>query len=153
MPRRAARQWFNACLGASDLAYLTRQTEPNTNHLDKIRAALFALPSDSVERHVSAFGKGLTESINTLKAELKPRYLRAGIRIVGDHESAAEARKLAMYYDDLLQEITLDVRVDGETIERAGSFTAVPGIGGMLMGSTALAAAISRSLFTRSAGT
>jgi hypothetical protein len=28
-----------------------------------------------------------------------------------------------------------------ETIERAGSFTAVPGVGGMLMGSTALAAA------------
>src|ERR1044071_2454284 len=28
-----------------------------------------------------------------------------------------------------------------KTIERAGSFTAVPGIGGMLMGSTALAAA------------
>jgi hypothetical protein len=28
-----------------------------------------------------------------------------------------------------------------ETIERAGSFTAVPGLGGMLMGSTALAAA------------
>src|SRR6185436_14122363 len=42
------------------------------------------------------------------------RYLRAGIRVVGDHESAEEARKLATYYDDLLQEIALDVRVDGD---------------------------------------
>ena len=112
----AFQQWFNATLGASDLAYITRQTEPNTNHLDKIRLALFGLPSEVVERHVAAFGKGLTDSINTLKPELKPRYLRAGIRIVGDHESAAEARKLATYYDDLLQEIVLDVRVDGDSV-------------------------------------
>jgi hypothetical protein len=33
-----------------------------------------------------------------------------------------------------------NLRYIRETIERAGSFTAVPGIGGMLMGSTALAA-------------
>jgi len=108
------QQWFNATLGASDLAYLTRQTEPDTNHLDKIRIALFGLPDSVVEHHIAAFGKGLSDSINTLKPELKPRYLRAGIRIVGNHESAAEARKLATYYDDLLQEVTLDVHVDGD---------------------------------------
>src|SRR6185503_11543920 len=34
-----------------------------------------------------------------------------------------------------------NLRYIRETIERAGSFTAVPGIGGMLMGSTALVAA------------
>src|SRR3954452_7052630 len=34
-----------------------------------------------------------------------------------------------------------NLRYIRRTIERAGSFTAVPGIGGMLMGSTALAAA------------
>ncbi|HYW42029.1 MAG TPA: hypothetical protein VE959_04180 [Bryobacteraceae bacterium] len=41
-----------------------------------------------------------------------------------------------------LQEHAMDnLRYIRRTIERAGSFTAVPGIGGMLMGSTALAAA------------
>src|SRR6476646_10564632 len=34
-----------------------------------------------------------------------------------------------------------NLRYIRRTLERAGSFTAVPGIGGMLMGSTALAAA------------
>jgi hypothetical protein len=110
----AYQQWFNATLGASDLAYLTRQQEPSTNHLDKIRNAILALPADAAERHLAAFGKALSESVNTLKPELKPRYLRAGMRIAGNHESAAEARKLATYYDDLLHEIYLDVRVDGD---------------------------------------
>ncbi|MFZ0933278.1 MAG: hypothetical protein WA015_03120, partial [Bryobacteraceae bacterium] len=34
-----------------------------------------------------------------------------------------------------------NLRYIRETIERAGSFTAVPGVGGILMGSTALATA------------
>ena len=34
-----------------------------------------------------------------------------------------------------------NLRYIRRTIERAGSFTAVPGLGGVLMGSTALAAA------------
>jgi hypothetical protein len=41
-----------------------------------------------------------------------------------------------------IQDHAMDnLRYIRRTIERAGSFTAVPGIGGMLMGSTALAAA------------
>jgi hypothetical protein len=38
------QQWFNANLGASDLAYVTRQQEPETNQLQRIRAAILSLP-------------------------------------------------------------------------------------------------------------
>jgi hypothetical protein len=109
------QQWFNATLGASDLAYLTRQTKPDTNHLEQIRATLFSLPPPLLDRHVATLGKALSDSITSLKPEMKPRYLRSGLQIVGAHESAAEARKLVAYYEDLLKEIALDVRVDGET--------------------------------------
>jgi hypothetical protein len=108
------QQWFNANLGASDLAYVTRQQEPETNQLQRIRNALLALPADASARHLSALAKSLTESINTLRPELKPRYVRAALRVLDDHDEAGEIRELATYYDDLLHEIEFVVRVDGD---------------------------------------
>ncbi len=110
------QQWFNANLGASDLAYVTRQQEPETNQLQLIRSAILALPGGAAERHMAAFAKQLGQSANTIKAELKPRYLRAGLRIVGDHKDAQEARKIVTYYDDLLREIEFVVRLDGDAV-------------------------------------
>jgi hypothetical protein len=106
------QQYFNACLGASDLQYLTRQDEPNKVHVDRIKAALFALPEKFREKHVSQFGKGLSDNLSTVPAELKARYLRVGVQIVGDHPSADDARKTAQYYKDLLGEVELHVALD-----------------------------------------
>ena len=111
---RAYQQWFNANLGASDLAYVTRQQEPETNQLQQIRAAMLALPGTAAERHLAAFAKQLGQSANSIKAELKPRYLRAGLKIVGDHKDAEDARKLVTYYEDLLREIEFVVRLEGD---------------------------------------
>lgn len=108
------QQWFNAQLGASDLAYVTRQQEPETNQLVRVKNALRALPGAAADRHLAAFAKQLGQSANSLRPELKPRYLRAGLDIVGDHPDAAEARKIVAYYDDLLQELEMVVRLDGE---------------------------------------
>ncbi|MFM1769527.1 MAG: hypothetical protein RJA22_2056 [Verrucomicrobiota bacterium] len=110
----AFQQWFNATLGASDLAFLTRAQSIDTNRIDQIRAALLALPADIVERHVALLGKALVDAITALPPELKPRYLKAGLRLVGDHESAEPARRLVAYYDGLLQEVEFRARVDGD---------------------------------------
>jgi hypothetical protein len=109
------QQWFNANLGASDLAFVTRQQEPSSNNLARIRAAMLALPEFSAEAHLARFAKELSENAASLKPELKPRFLRAGLQVVQEHPAAVEARKLVTYYDDLLEEIQFDVRVDGDT--------------------------------------
>jgi len=107
------QQWFNVTLGASDLSYLTRQQEADTNHLARVRTALHGLPAAVAERHIAAFGSGLAGSMESIKPELKPRYLRAGLQVVGDHPSVAEVRKVVEHYEDLLQEVALDVHLDG----------------------------------------
>ena len=106
--------WFNATLGASDLSYITRQTEPDTNHLAKIRASLQALPGDAAKSHFDKFAQTLESTVQSLKPELKPRYLRAGLAVVGDSSPMEEARELVSYYDGLLDEIALAARIDGD---------------------------------------
>jgi hypothetical protein len=108
------QQWFNANLGASDLAYVTRQQEPETNQLARVKNAMLALSGAAADRHLAAFAKQLNQSANQLRPELKPRYLRAGLDVVGNRPEADEARKLVAYYDDLLLELDLVVRVDGD---------------------------------------
>jgi hypothetical protein len=107
--------WFNATLGASDLAYLTRQHEPSLNRLAQIRAAILRLPGDAAEKHLELFGKELNKSIYTLKPNMKSRYLNAGIAVLQDHPSAENARKLVEFYNNLLDEIKLVVSIDGDT--------------------------------------
>lgn len=113
------QQYFNAALGSSDLQYLTRQDEPDKDHIDRIRDSLFALPENVRERHVSQFGKGLTDNLPGIPAELKARYLRVGVRIMGDHPSAEEARNTVQYYKDLTTEAELHVRLDAKDNDTA----------------------------------
>ena len=65
--------WFNANLGASDLSYLTRQVEPNTNQIARIRQMILALPGEASERHMALMAQALSQSARQLKPELKPR--------------------------------------------------------------------------------
>lgn len=106
--------WFHANLGASDLAFVTRQQEPSTNQLARIRDAILALPGEAGPRHLELFAQAINESLNTIRGELKPRYVRAALRITGSIAAAEDIAELARYYDDLLGEIALDVRIDGD---------------------------------------
>lgn len=110
------QQWLSATLGASDLAYLTRPSEPSAGQLARIATAIRALPEEATGRHLQLFAKSLSESLGTLKPELKPRYLRAALQVLGDHPGGAELRKSVAYYDDLLTELELNVRLDGDTV-------------------------------------
>lgn len=106
-------QWFQSAMGASDLSFLTRQDAPDFDQVEVIKQTVYELPENEVEHHIALFGEALVNSMRGLNPELKPRYLRSGIRIVGDHESAEKARELLAYYDDLLREIGLKVSIDG----------------------------------------
>jgi hypothetical protein len=109
------QQWLNANLGASDLAYVTRQQEPTAGNLELIRKAILALPNGAADDHFTQLAKAVTSSGDSLPAHLKAGYMRAALKITGDRKEAEEIRKLVTYYDGLLREIEVSVRVDGDT--------------------------------------
>jgi hypothetical protein len=109
------QQWLNANLGASDLAMVTRQQEPSAGHIERIRKAILALPGEAAERHFNSLAKAVASSTDSLPGNMKPGYMRAALKIVGDRSAAEAINKLVTYYDGLLREIELALRIDGET--------------------------------------
>ncbi len=107
------RQWFQSALGASDLAYLTRQDRPDKDQIDRIAAAIRGLGEEAADRHVKMFAEAITESTEEVPPQLKPHYLREALRVVGDHPAGDSARKRLRLYDDLLGELQVHLALDG----------------------------------------
>jgi len=114
------RQWFQSALGASDLAYLTRQEKPDLDQIGQIAARMRGLPPRARDRHLELFAGALVANPYSIPPQLKPHVFRQGIRILGDHASARPARELVDYYDDLLGEVELALIVEGSTDVGAG---------------------------------
>jgi hypothetical protein len=104
--------WFNTNLGASDLSYVTRQQTPEIGNLQQIREAMLVLPDS--EGHFKAFGDSVATNSRRLTPELKPRYLKAALVVLEDHPAGESARSLVQHYKDLLDEIELVARIDGD---------------------------------------
>ncbi len=105
--------WFYASLGSVDLARITADKTPDHKQPALIRQTLAGLSTEAAERHLSQFANNLFTRASDAKPELKQRYLKAGFEVVGEHKLAREARKLHDYYNDLIQEIKLETRIDG----------------------------------------
>lgn len=112
---RVYLQWFNASQGASDLGSMTRQDKPDTNQSEAVKAALNALPEAVARKHMGLFALGCVGALNELAPELRPRFARQAVAIVGDHPDGTELRKRLAYYNDLVREIELNLSVDGPT--------------------------------------
>lgn len=111
---QAYETWFYAALGASDLGALSDENALMPGEPAKIRAAILALPGELAERHMGLFANSLFTRLSAVKPTVKFRYLRAGFDIVGDHKRAFEARRVFDYYNDLVTEVKLVAKIDGD---------------------------------------
>jgi len=117
--------WFNAAVGASELSHLTRENitvegSAGDDQIDRIAAAIDALPEAASFAHRAAFAEAVTGSVNALSPEVKPRVVRHALRVVRDHPSGASLRRMHELYEDLLRhEIHLRLTLDGD--DRVGS--------------------------------
>lgn len=106
-------QWFQCALGASDLAYLTRQDKPDLDQIQRIRAAICELGEEAADRHLELFGSALDRAAGQVPPQLKPLYFRQGLRVLGDHPSGKEVRDLLDLYQELLREVEVALTLDG----------------------------------------
>lgn len=105
--------WFYAALGAVDLRKVSHERQLASAEIPKIAAALRSMPGERGERHVASFANAIFTRMGSAAPAVKYRYVREGLAIVGDHDLAAEARKLYDYYADLVTEIQLRATIDG----------------------------------------
>ena len=107
-------RWFYAALGAVDLGQIKAENQQDKRQYKLIKEALDALPAEIATDHMGKFANNLFTRMSPIKPELKFRYLRGGFEIVGEHPRAWEAKSLYEYYQDLVHEIILDVKIDGD---------------------------------------
>jgi len=109
--------WYYAALGACDLAAVDHEKVLAADQVPRIRAALESLGSSEhaeiAKRHRTLFATTLFSRMGSVNPAVKFRYVREGLEIVGNDESAAEAREVYDYYKDLVTEIRLEARIDG----------------------------------------
>lgn len=110
------QMWFFVMLGASDLSQLTRAAARSDPGLKQIGDAMRALPGEAAEGHLQKFGQMLADLLSQVPANMKQRFLSAGLQVVGEnHSSAKVAQESLKNYRELLDEAQLRVTVDGPT--------------------------------------
>ncbi|WP_425400767.1 hypothetical protein [Aeoliella sp.] len=108
--------WYYASMGACDPQRLDQNKPKDPKQLALIREAILALPGEAAQRHMDSFANSLFTRMSSIKPALKYRYLESGLSIVGDNERAGEARKIFDYYSDLVTEISLETKIDGDDV-------------------------------------
>lgn len=110
--------WFYGSLGSSILEALKSHHQPMNGEFAKIKSALKklnAIDSDAAERHLSKFAKVLNQRLANVGPDLKFRYLKSAINLVGDHSNFSDANTVYQYYKDLVTEVKLDSYIDGSS--------------------------------------
>jgi len=111
--------WFSAAVGSTELNYLTRddllvEGSPQDDQIDLIGKSIAQLPLDAASRHIAAFAQEITNALDKMEPDVKPRIVRHAMRIIGDNPAGAGLRRLADLYQDLMKdEIKLRLAIDG----------------------------------------
>jgi hypothetical protein len=124
------QMWFFVMLGASDLSQLTRVAARSDPGLKLVGDAMRALPGAAAEGHLEKFGEMLGNTLAQVPANMKQRFLSAGLQVIGEnHPSAKSAVDALNNYKELIDEVQLRLTVDGPTrVGHAQQFGAFLGL-------------------------
>ncbi|MGE4619574.1 MAG: hypothetical protein AAEJ04_07180, partial [Planctomycetota bacterium] len=106
-------QWFTSALGATELGFLTMTTKPENDQVGLLQGSFAALSEEEQLLHKGLFASAVESSVGSVKADLKSRFVRHAMRIIGDHPLGRGTRRLARLYEDLESEVELKISIDG----------------------------------------
>lgn len=108
------QMWFFAMLGASDLSQLNKSAARSDPGLKQIGDSMRALSGEAAEGHLLKFGQMLSGTLSQVPGNLRQHFLGAGIQVVGkDHPGAKTAGESLANYEELLDEVRLNLSLDG----------------------------------------
>jgi hypothetical protein len=119
--------WFRSLLGINSSGNLNLSKPLDRQALGTLREAMRQLPGDAGRAHINRFAKHvqarMEDTENPLHEELKYKYLAGSLVITKNSPFSFQASDKVSYYDQLLDEIRLETRVDGpNTIHRDHEF-------------------------------
>ncbi|HYW80905.1 MAG TPA: hypothetical protein VE890_15090, partial [Thermoguttaceae bacterium] len=119
--------WFHSLLGINTGGSLNLSKPLDRRALGKIREMMRALPGGAAKSHIDRLAKHVSarmeDTKNPLHEELKYKYLAGSLVITKDSPFSFQAGDKVAYYDELLEEVHLQTRIDGpNTIHRDQEF-------------------------------
>jgi thioredoxin-related protein len=108
-------QWFSIILGASNLQGLEMSASVSDVQLDELRKQLFSMDEQWRERHINMFGEWLSKTWPQLQAHVKLPFMSAATFIMGEHPSLNKITSQLQFYEDLLTEVNLNIKLDGSS--------------------------------------
>jgi len=106
--------WYRAALGASDLAQLTRQDEADPGQMRHLATALRSGGKAVAEERVRQFAGTVEGALDEVEGSLRPRFLRKAVELIGQHPAGETVRRRLAGYDEILAEVALQLRPEGE---------------------------------------
>jgi len=106
-------QWFTSALGASELSFLTMTTKPENDQVGLLIEAIESLDVDENQQHRGLFADAVEKAIGRVPADLRSRFVRHSMRVIGNHPLGRGTRRLARLYEDLESEVELYISIDG----------------------------------------
>jgi len=119
--------WFHSLLGINTSGTLNLSKPLDRRVLGRLRQSIRGLPDGAGSTHVDRFAKHVSarmeDTTDPLHKELKYKYLAGSLVITKESPFSFQAGEKVAYYDELLDEVRLQTRVDGpNTIHRNHAF-------------------------------
>lgn len=119
--------WFNSLLGINTGGDLNLSKPLDRRALNKIRDLIRNLPGDAPRAHVDKLARyvaaRMEDKKQPLHEELRYKYLAGSLVLTKESPFSFQASSKVAYYDELLNEIRLETRVDGpDTVQRDQDF-------------------------------